>query len=685
MSQPSNSPAHRQLLRGLLALCLAGLILGGWVLRQDSGVTLPFLEKLAAQLPPPFRPDPLSGWHPLATREGESIDIRKATEGPEPLSSALELSRSSKTGESGPWGLRKSLGSLDARRFNTLSFWVRTSSKDAPPLALDLTFTLANPERPHEDAQIHAYIYDIGSEWSRILVPLKTLRPGQDWQRLTGINLTVIQSKLQSPLSSVFLISALTLTEAPAQNPEDGAIPIYTEAQDLVARETPEEHRQRLKNRLVGWPQRMQVDPNSLPADDTALLQQLARDTWRGLEALTDRETGLPLDRIQFAPEGDDPDQAWIGDYTNITNIGFYLLSITAAVELDFISRAEALDKIATTLRTLETVETHEGFFFNYYNTTTLARTDDLVSFVDSSWLTSGLMVIRQAFPELAERASRLINQGNYRFFYDESNGLMSHGFNARSGQHLKIHYGVFYTEARLGSLIGIGKGDLPTQQWFQTARTMAPELTWQQGVPVDRRAREAHGVQWFSGHYHWLDEDFVPSWGGSMFEALMPRLVLDEERLAPQSLGANGRIHSRLQRRFALETLGYRVWGMSPSSTPDGQGYTEYGVSKLGVGGYKAGAVTPHAAVLALMAEPEEALVNIRRLIQEYKSYGDYGLYDAVDPTTGQVARNYLCLDQAMILIALANHLKPHSIQNHFSRDPITQAAQPILRIERF
>ena len=668
-----------------MALCLAGLILGGWVLQQPPGEIAAWVDKLSAQLPPSFRADPLSGWHPLATRDGESIEIRKAPEGPESLASALEVSRSSKSGDSEPWGLRKSLGSLDARRFNTLSFWVRTPTQDGPLLALKLAFTLANPDKPHEDAEIHAYTYDIGPKWRQIVVPLKNLKPGQDWQRLTGINLTVIQSKFESPLTPVFLISPLTLTETPAESLADAGAEIYREAQDLAARVTPEEHRQRLKNRLVGWPKRMQVDPNTLPTEDTALLQQLARDTWRGLEALTDRQTGLPLDRIQFAPEGDDSDRAWIGDYTNITNIGFYLLSITAAVELEFITRKDALDKIATTLKTLESLETHEGFFFNYYNTTTLTRTDDLVSFVDSSWLTSGLMVLRQAFPEFEERASRLINQGNYRFFYEEGTGLMSHGFNARSGQHLKMHYGVFYTEARLGSLIGIGKGDLPAQQWFQTARTMAPELTWQQGLPVDRKLKEAHGVHWFSGHYRWLDEDFVPSWGGSMFEALMPRLVLDEERLAPQSLGANGRIHSRLQRRYALETLGYRVWGLSPSSTPDGQGYTEYGVPKLGVGGYKAGAVTPHAAVLALMAEPEEATANIRRLIEDYKSYGDYGLYDALDPITGQVARSYLCLDQAMILIALANHLKPHSIQNYFSKDPITKAAQPTLKIERF
>ena len=70
-----------------------------------------------------------------------------------------------------------------------------------------------------------------------------------------------------------------------------------------------------------------------------------------------------------------------------------------------------------------------------------------------------------------------------------------------------------------------------------------------------------------------------MPSWGGSMFEALMPTLVVDERRHAPESLGRNDVVHAALQRRHALEKLGYPVWGMSPSATPAGDGYGEFGV----------------------------------------------------------------------------------------------------------
>jgi hypothetical protein len=169
------------------------------------------------------------------------------------------------------------------------------------------------------------------------------------------------------------------------------------------------------------------------------------------------------------------------------------------------------------------------------------------------------------------------------------------------------------------------------------------------------------------------------------MFEALMPTLVLDEPKVAPQSLGANALAHATVQRRYALETLGYPVWGLSPSSVPTTEGYREYGVRVLGARGYGGGVVTPHASALALTVTPAEATANLRRLAERYDLYGDFGFYDAVDPMSGAVARNYLVLDQAMILIALANHLRPTVIADLFVSDPIAKRAIAILGDERF
>ncbi|MCB1780698.1 MAG: hypothetical protein KDJ34_11545, partial [Candidatus Competibacteraceae bacterium] len=113
--------------------------------------------------------------------------------------------------------------------------------------------------------------------------------------------------------------------------------------------------------------------------------------------------------------------------------------------------------------------------------------------------------------------------------------------------------------------------------------------------------------------------------------------------------------------------------------------GYSEFGARILGVRGYQAGVVTPHAAALALLADPAAATANLRQLAERYPVYGDFGFYDAVDPETGQVAYNYLALDQSMILIAVANHLRNGVIQRYFAADPIIQRVLPFLGTERF
>jgi hypothetical protein len=189
----------------------------------------------------------------------------------------------------------------------------------------------------------------------------------------------------------------------------------------------------------------------------------------------------------------------------------------------------------------------------------------------------------------------------------------------------------------------------------------------------------------YFGGYYAWRGMRFVPSWGGSMFEALMPSLVLDELRYAPASLGRNDRMHAVIQRRYALEALGYPVWGLSPSASPATGAYAEYGVKPLGTRGYGAGAVTPHAAALALAVLPQDAIGNLRQLAQRYPVYGDFGFYDSVDPVSGQVAYHYLYLGQAMLFIAVANHLTAHAVQRIFAADPIIQQVLPLLRVERF
>jgi len=449
---------------------------------------------------------------------------------------------------------------------------------------------------------------------------------------------------------------------------------------------SPEAARRLIHGRLAGWPSRFRVDPAELPKDDREFLWRVARDTWRGLSDLRDRENGLPIDHVRFAPGSVDPAAAEIGDYTSPSTLGLYVVAIVAARELGLIDDAETVVRLRQTLFTVRELETWSSMFFNYYDTTTLERTSDFLSFIDSAWMTAGAMLVRQTFPDLTQEVSERIQLRNHRFFYDESQELMSIGHFVDKGERSPHHYGVFYTEARLGSLIAIGKGDVPERHWYRMVRTPPDQASLLQTAA--RLKRLANGHEVLTGTYAWRGLAYIPSWGGSLFEALMPTLLVDEDALSPRSLGRNGRIHIEVQRRYALEELGYPVWGMSPSMAPGApreSSYREYGVPVLGAFGYPAQAVTPHASALALPFAPEAAIANLRRLAELYPIYGEYGFYDAVDPRSGEVVPAYLALDQSMLFIALANHLKGGVIQRRFASDPIAARALPLLAVEDF
>ena len=598
---------------------------------------------------------------------------------------ALHLRYRFATDAAGDLGWQITLPDLDASAYDHVEFWIRGDEAAGYAEALKIEFKQPLPNAPPGLLrQGGTVVAGITGDWQRIRIPLNRMNGIADWRGLRQFGI-VLQPQRSPVATGAYWLDdiALIQTGQPGPSIRDPVIPPRKTAweNELGGKAAAQPN---IRARLAGWPQRMLADSMAQTADDRVFLWRLARDTWRGLAALSDREHGLPLDTVRLR-DGLDPARAWVGDYTNVTNIGLYLIDIVAARELRLIGPEEARERLDRTLATLERLETAHGFFFNYYDTTSLERTSHFLSFIDSAWLTAGLMVARNALPELAARCTRLIERGDYGFFYDPVERWMMHGYYVNLNHRSEYSYGLLYTEARLGSLIAIGKGDVPQEHWFRLIRTFPRHFVWQSQSPKGRADKTVNGFTFPGGHYSWKGASYLPSWGGSLFEALMPLLVLDEPRLAPASLGKNARVHTEISRRFALEHLGYPVWGLSPSSTPDGNGYGEYGARVLGARGYGAGAVTPHAAALALLIEPDAATANLRQMANRYPLQGDFGFYDAVDPKTGQVAHNYLALDQSMILIALANHLRDGVIQTYFAADPIIQRVLPLLAAERF
>src|SRR5699024_7890200 len=91
-------------------------------------------------------------------------------------------------------------------------------------------------------------------------------------------------------------------------------------------------------------------------------------------------------------------------------------------------------------------------------------------------------------------------------------------------------HYGLLYSETRITSYVAIGKGDVPTDHWWKLDRTMPKK--YGQAQEPQGEIRTYDNIEVFAGHYTYENLTFVPSWGGSMFEALMPGLFMHEKKL---------------------------------------------------------------------------------------------------------------------------------------------------------
>jgi hypothetical protein len=454
-----------------------------------------------------------------------------------------------------------------------------------------------------------------------------------------------------------------------------------------------------------------------LSADERATLFQYAKDTWRGFDRLL-LPSSLPADGLRRDGEG------WTAPWmqTSPTDIAAYLWSVLAAERLHLISDTEAWSRLDRTLTTLARMDRTHGFFFNELDPRTgaalkVSAFDSSpprlrLSAVDNAWLAVALTMVANAQPSLRARAGRLLEPMDFRFFYDpyEAADPVNHPGQLHVGyrpdEHAYYgHYGMLNTEARIASYIGIARGQLPPEHYYRMFRTL-PESSGSQGQIPRGETREYFGVPVFEGHYNHRGVRIVPSWGGSMFEALMVTLFVPEDVWAPRSWGSNHPLYVQAQIKHGLEEVGYGYWGFSPAASPRG-GYQVYGVKALatydqGYFSHEFGppaplpltprstgslhvVVTPHASFLALRYAPHEAVANLRALSMTFPIYSSLGFQDSVDVSVGMVAGCILTLDQGMIMAAVANALADDAIQHTFSDGAIEQTIRPLIAIEEF
>ncbi len=470
------------------------------------------------------------------------------------------------------------------------------------------------------------------------------------------------------------------------------------------------------------------------------VLEKYAADTWRSFEAMVEPATGLPVDNV-----GGDLTPGSRSAYTSNTNIGAYLWSTVAARDIGLISKGEARHRMARTIDSIEQLERHEpsGQFYNWYDPKTLEKlttwpengsvVKPFLSSVDNGWLATGLLITARAEPKLAARADAIREDMNFGCYYnpaENGGGQIRGGFwdvnpneaAAVTGDYCGMgtdvwytghHYGALNTEPRMASYLGIAAGQIPGRHYFGTFRTFPPtcDWSWTETMPTGTW-KTYEGVDVFEGALPYRGRNVVPTWGGSMFEALMVPLFVPEEKWGPRSWGRNHPLYVKGQIEHGLDEAGYGYWGFSPSNNPAG-GYREYGVDALGLDGpgyttdqertdndqpygdcrtsspapteYGDGVVTPHASFLALRYAKGAALKNLAKLAKNFDAYGPGGFYDAIAVRSGQVSKRYLSLDQGMVMAALGNALAGEDMRRYVSQGAMKNAMEPLMRQEIF
>ncbi len=262
----------------------------------------------------------------------------------------------------------------------------------------------------------------------------------------------------------------------------------------------------------------------------------------------------------------------------------------------------------------------------------------------------------------LIDRAGELADM-DYSFLYDKGRQLLTIGYSVGDRRRDPSFYDLLASEARFCSFVAIAQGQLPKENWFALGRM----LTNPGGDPV------------------------LLSWDGSMFEYLMPLLVMPnyENTLLDQTY------KSAVKGQIAYGEKRGVPWGISESGYNATDVHLNYQYRAFGVPGLglRRGlgddlVIAPYASVLALMVAPEEACLNLQRLAAR-GMLGTYGFYEALDYTaarlpagqTSVAVRSFMAHHQGMSLLALAHLLLNRPMQKRFESEPIFQSATLLLQ----
>lgn len=401
-------------------------------------------------------------------------------------------------------------------------------------------------------------------------------------------------------------------------------------------------------------------------ASDAERLHSYTAAMWRFYEEFaTAAENYLPPDNFQEAPV------SVVAHRTSPTNIGLMLLSVLAARDMNLIDTDTLFSKVEHTISTVEKLEKWKGHLLNWYDTQSLKPLNPrYVSTVDSGNFICCLVALREglydyqneygALGDLEKRIKKLIDDTDLGELYNDKRRLFHLGYDLERNELSPIYYDLLMSEARMTSFYAVGKRIAPKRHWGTLGRT----LTRQNGYtgPV--------------------------SWTGTMFEYLMPHLLLPvyEDSMAAEAL------------RFVIYCQKRRVkdrgvpWGISESGFYSFDANLNYqyeanGVQKLALkrGMNDSLVISPYSTFLALPFDRSSGMKNLRRL-DKLGMYGHCGFFEAADftysRTGGEMAivKSFMAHHIGMSIVAADNALNDGIMQDRFMRNHEMRAAKDLL-----
>ena len=397
-----------------------------------------------------------------------------------------------------------------------------------------------------------------------------------------------------------------------------------------------------------------EAPPDTLPAALT-LLQQLAQSSTAMVNALDDdaeteaawwtsalaRQCHAVRDELlQLAPWSGQPEPA--DGLDDLPELGA-IPSLRALAGLDRTLAARLAEQGGTAITPAQS-----------------ARLATLLPQVEQA---SALARSRIALIERLALQSGELAQADYGFLYDKTSRLLCIGYNLDERRRDTGYYDLLASEARLAIFVAIAQGQLPQESWFALGRL----LTSTGGEPT------------------------LLSWSGSMFEYLMPQLVMPSYAHTLLDQTARAAVTRQIEYGQQCEL----PWGMSESgyNTVDqhlNYQYRAFGVPGLGLkrGLEEDRVVAPYASLLAVMVAPHAACLNLQRLTA-LGAEGRYGFHEAIDYTPVRqrrgeahvLVRSYMAHHQGMSLLALAYHLLDQPMQRRFASDPLLRATLLLLQ----